>query len=88
MQLPPGLDVMARYDAARGQPVRRVPAWRARRDSLHGQPNAAARMQARNMPWRRPWQLGAPSPMAWIDIQHFQGRVCFILSYMLYILPN
>ena len=74
-QLLPGIDFVARFERARGKPMRKEPAWRARRDSLHGQPNnQAARTHAVMLIW------GSPE-LAWTDILLYAGRHRFVPAF-------
>ena len=54
LQLPQGVDMVARAEAARGRRLRRVPQWVAARDALHGRP--AAQIAAR---------IGLPMPFTY-----------------------
>ena len=78
-QLQPGADMVARYEAARGKPMRREPVWRAQRDPLHG--NGAAqrrRAQAVAAVW-------GDVAATWTDILTFRGANRFIPSFRVFL---
>ena len=83
MQLQAGVDMVARFDAARGKASRREPTWRARRDPLHKQPAptpASRRAAAVNRVW------GGSLAAVWTDILNNQGRHLFVPGFVCFVM--